>query len=400
MDDSNLTPIENKSNHGAFRLLLASAFSSIFVFGVVMAVLGAILPVLFESMSLQKGSAANLFLSMNLAMLLMSVIFGPVVDRFGYRFFLLFSALLVSASLFSFSFIQGYAVLVFSVFWLGFGGGGLNGATNALVSDVSPERRGAALNLLGIFFGFGAITVPFLIGTLLKSLGFQKVVFLVCLMTLVPPVLFLAARFPEPKQKKGFPLKEVAALVKSRLLWLIAFMLFFQSANEFSIGGWVSTYLREKAGLAQSGAALLLAGFWLAIIIGRLISARFIKRTGNKALINAGAALALASLVLLSISGEPWLAGLAVVLTGLGFASIYPTALAIAGDEFAKVSGTAFSLIFTVALTGGIISPWLLGKVAQASGLGKAFIIPIINCFMVFILSLCLPGGRQPRISA
>ena len=60
------------------------------------------------------------------------------------------------------------------------------------------------------------------------------------------------------------------------------------------------------------------------------------------------------------------MAMIAATLIGLGFAAIFPTELAQAGEAFAKFSGTAFSVIFVAALCGGMISPWLAGKIAHA----------------------------------
>src|SRR5512136_2818532 len=107
--------------------LMASACAGIFAFGIVMAILGAILPSLFAKIPFTKGEAGNLFVFMNLAMLVMSVIFGPVVDRFGYRAFLMVSTLLVAVSFLAFSRATTYSLLVVSAIVLGLGGGGLNG---------------------------------------------------------------------------------------------------------------------------------------------------------------------------------------------------------------------------------------------------------------------------------
>ena len=68
-----------------FTGLMASLCAGMFVFGIVMAILGAILPSLFATIALDKAEAGNLFLVMNLAMLIMSLAFGPVVDRFGFK---------------------------------------------------------------------------------------------------------------------------------------------------------------------------------------------------------------------------------------------------------------------------------------------------------------------------
>ena len=182
---------------------------------------------------------------------------------------------------------------------LGLGGGGLNGGTNALTNDLNPGGRGSALNLLGIFFGFGALFIPFLIGTLLGWAGLVPILTLAAVLGLVPFILFASSAFPRPKQPQGFPIREAKRIAGDPLLWVCAFILFFQSGNEFTLGGWISTYLHEEFGLAPPAAALVLAGYWAAVMAGRLAASRLVKRTGHNPLVLGSAVLSLAAAILL-----------------------------------------------------------------------------------------------------
>ncbi len=385
-----ITDADNERKQAGVRPLMSSACAGIFVFGIVMAILGAILPSLFSRIQFNKSEAGNLFFYMNLAMLAMSVFFGPIVDRFGYKIFLALSSLLVALSLVLFNMASTYSFLILAAVLLGFGGGGLNGGSNALTSDLYPERRSAALNLLGIFFGFGALTIPFLIGTLLGTIGLSAILIVAVLLSLVPFALFLLLRFPLAKQAQGFPLRQAASVVGHPLLWLCGFLLFFESGNEFTIGGWTSTYLNEYFHLTPTTASFVLAGYWAAIMIGRLIVIRLVRVVRNETLILGSAILALIAAVIMVASPSGGLAGFGAVLIGLGFAAIYPTTLAIVGEAFPGLSGTAFSVIFVIGLAGGMTAPWLTGKVAMASSLRQGFFIPVVCCAMIVLLQLVI----------
>jgi len=366
--------------------LMSSAFAGMFIFGIVMALLGAILPALFERIGFSTGAAGDLFLTMNFAMLVMTLVFGPLVDRFGFKSLLIVCSLLVTASFLLLTVASTYGLVLVAAVVLGFGGGGLNGGTNALTSDLNPAKRGAALNLLGIFFGFGALTIPFLIGTLRSALGLGRILVLATLLGLVPLALFALFRFPKAKQAKGFPIKEAARVVRNPLLWLCGLLLFFQSGNEFTAGGWISTYLQKTFGVSPSAAALVLAGYWAALMAGRLLSAQLTKAVRGDRLVflSAGLALGAAALLAASPSGPPAMAG--AVLLGLGFSAIYPTTLAIVGENFASFTGTAFSVVISVGLCGGMIAPWLVGKIAQSAGLRQGLLVPVFNCAMILVL--------------
>jgi FHS family glucose/mannose:H+ symporter-like MFS transporter len=374
---------------GAGRLQ-ASAFAGMFVFGIVMAVLGAILPTLFERIRIDKAEAGGLFLSMNFAMLLMSFFFGPIVDRFGFKLLLVLSSLLVALSFGLLAFASGYSFVILAAVVLGLGGGGLNGGTNVLTSDLNPGGRGPALNLLGIFFGFGALSIPFLIGTLLGWAGLVPILLVAAGLGLVPFAMFTTSAFPRPKQPQGFPIRQARTIAADPVLWVCAFILFFQSGNEFTLGGWISTYLHEGFGLTPMAASLVLAGYWAAVMIGRLAASRAVRRTGHHALVLGSAVLSLAAALLLVAAPAAGAAVAGAVLIGLGFAAVYPTTLATVGERFAALSGTAFSIIFTVALCGGMLAPWLAGLIAQGAGLRRGLLVPVVNCAMIVILQTVL----------
>jgi len=379
------------------RNLTTASSAGIFIFGIVMAILGAILPQLTSLLHLDKARAGNLFFFMNLGMLAASLVFGPLVDRFGFKVFLAGSSLLVSLSFVGLAFSASYYPVLLSVIALGLAGGVINGGSNALINDLHPSRRAAALNFLGIFFGIGAMLIPLIIGTFLHQLGLRSVILIAAGLSLIPFVLFSVFYFPRPKQPQGFPLKEIKNIASSRLLWLGAFILFFESGNEFAIGGWLTTFLQEKFQFGLNEAALVLSGYWFFLMVGRLtfpLLNRWLKRD---TIVFISAALAL-----VSVSG--WLLsplkGLAVVfsfLTGYGLAAIYPTTLAVIGDEFPAFSGTAFSLAISTGLLGGMISPWLVGQISQHYSLQVGLLVPVFSLFLIMVLQTILTRERSDQ---
>jgi FHS family glucose/mannose:H+ symporter-like MFS transporter len=389
--------VKSQNSQAKTAQLMLSACAGMFVFGIVMAILGAIMPSLFAKIQFNKSEAGNLFFTMNLAMLVMSLFFGPIVDRFGFKSFLIICSVLVAFSLILFTAASSYAVILAAAIFLGFGGGGLNGGTNALTSDIHPEKRSSALNLLGIFFGFGALTVPFLVGAWLEDIGLRYILILATVLSLVPLFLFLIFSFPKPKHGQGFPLSHAAHVVKNPLLWLCGFLLFFQSGNEFTVGGWISTYLHESFGLTARTASFLLAGYWAAIMGGRLASSKVLRVLRSTNLILLSAMVSLFASILVVVSPSRFLAGLAAVVLGLGFAAIFPTTLAVVGEAFPRFSGTAFSVVFVVATLGGMTSPWLVGKIAHAYSLKQGMFIPIVNCSMIILIQILIIRLQRAR---
>ncbi len=372
--------------------LAGGAYAGMFVFGIVMALLGAVLPLISQQIGFDLARAGNLFLVMNCAMLASMLSLGLLIDHFGQKPVLVGGSLCVAAALVLLAGAAGYATVLGSAGLLGAGGGALNGATNTLISDLhtDPRRKSSALNLLGVFFGFGALFLPFTIGALLQALGLLPILYAAAAISAAPAALFLALVFPPAKQSQGVPLRKAAGLAGHPLVLLIGLLLFFQSGNEFILGGYTSTYLTREVGLSLSAASYLLAAYWGAIMVTRFASSRLLLwMSGSALVLRSGVVSALGASLLVAAHSQA-AAAAAVVLVGIGFASIYPTTLGLAGSCFASHSGTVFGIIFAIALVGGMILPWAVGQIAAASALRWALGTAIVDALLIVMLQLAV----------
>jgi FHS family glucose/mannose:H+ symporter-like MFS transporter len=372
--------------------LSRAAYSGMFFFGVVMAVLGAVLPLLTGQVHLELSQTGNLFLAMNFAMLVSMLGLGPFMDRFGKKAVLVGGPVFVTVALALIATAASYATIIASVVLLGLGGGALNGGTNTLVADLhaDPNAKSSALNLLGVFFGFGALFLPFVIASLVKTLGLVTILYITAALSLMPAILFAALAFPPSKHEKGLPLRKVAGLAHNRLVLSLGFLLFFESGNEFIMGGYTSTYLTRQLGSPVPVASYLLAAYWGAIMIGRVISSRLVLRVKASTMILASSVGAAAGVVVLLAAQSELMAGVGIAIAGLSFASIYPVTLGFAGSQFEAYSGSVFGILFAIALVGGMTLPWSVGQLAQAHGLRAALAIVIGSCAMIFLLQLAI----------
>jgi fucose permease len=369
--------------------LMAAACAGTFVFGIAIAMIGAILPALFDKIGFDKAAAGNLFMFGTAGMLAMTLLFGPLVDRFGFKALLIVSASLVAAAFALLTIASTYRLIVVGSILMGFGGGGLNGGTNALANDIhEPAARGSALNLLGVFLGVGALTIPLLIGSLLSPLGLSNILLVAVAMSLVPLAVFAVLEFPSAKQAQGFPLADAATVARNPLLWVCGLLLFFESANEATVAGWISTYVQEAVGATESVAALILAAYWAMLMMGRIVASRAVGAVGSMRLVLVSAVLALGAAAVVRFSSSAALATAAVLILGFGLAAIVPTIMSVLGTAFAKFSGTVFGMGYSVGIMGGMLAPWLVGRVAQASGIRQGFTLPVVCGVAVVLLQV------------
>lgn len=372
--------------------LSAAAYAGMFVFGIVMALLGAVLPALSDRLQFDASGIGQLFLTMNAAMLACSLLLGLAMDRFGLKPPLAAGPLLVAVALLQIASATSSAALTPATLLLGMGGGALNGATNTLIADLhdDPRRKSAALNLLGVFFGFGALLLPFTIGALMEVLSARTLLVAAAMLCSATGIYAVVLNFPPPKQRNRLRWAEMRHFLHSPLVLSMAALLFFQSGVEFTIGGFASTYLTRNLSMSVTAASYVLAGYWAALMAARIGLSRLLLNANPHHVVRGSAILAGVGALIISTAGSAATAIAGILLAGLSLAGIFPTLLGIAGARFPSHSGSVFGILFTCALTGGMTLPWVAGHLGQAYGLASVFILVVAAFAAIALLGIAV----------
>ena len=351
------------------QLVFWSACLGMLLFGVGLIMLGSVLPDLRIRHSLDAMQAGALFSILPVGIIGGSLLFGPVCDRYGYRTLLAVSALLMFAGFEGLAFTHTAWILTASVFLFGLGGGAINGATNAVVADISTTGKGADLSILGVFFGIGALGMPLLLSLMKETVEFQYIVSATGILALAAAMLFAVVRFPAAKQAEWISMKQIGALVRDVTLILIAFFLFFQSAFEGLINNWTTTYLIERVAAPQEGALMGLSAYVAGMTVMRLLIGSVLRKMAERQLLYMSFAITLGALLLFSLSRSVTPAAAGLFLLGSGMAAGFPTMLGIVGNRYPDISGTAFSFVLVIALLGNMLVNYSMGIVADSYGI-------------------------------
>ena len=388
------TTMINMSEHYNFFRVFAAACTGMLLFGIVMTSLGSVLPALTTKFELDQIGAGSLASLLPLGILGGSLVFGPIVDRYSYRNLLIVCTLFIMVGLEGIAISNNIRLLQLSFFLIGFGGGAINGGGNALVADISATHdkgKSANLSLLGVFFGIGALGMPFVMGLLSKRFTFEQIIAGIGVALVVPILYFLITKFPKPKQSQGYPLKKSLLLFKDVNLVLLGFMLFFQSGIEGLINNWTTSYLEKETGLLQSEALYVLTIFVLSLTLTRLLLASLLNRIRPYIILIVSIAIVLTGNVLLLTLGGPFITKFSYVLLGVGVAAGFPVILGYVGDIYAELSGTAFSFVLVIALIGNTILNYLMGVISQAYGIDKLIVMLLVSAvFIAIILGVAL----------
>jgi len=79
-----------------------------------------------------------------------------------------------------------------------------------------------------------------------------------------------------------------------------------------------------------------------------------------------------------------------ILFVGSGFACVYPLVAEKMAHRFPAYHPGLYSGIFSVAVTGGFLAPWLLGYVADIWGIGAVMLAPMVGTCVVFFLVLLI----------
>ncbi len=352
------------------RLVFAGACLGMLIFGIVMITLGSTLPDLRERYRISELQAGSMFSLLPLGILTGSFLFGPVADRYGYKGLLIANSFFILLGLEGIAYSSDYLLLMAFVFLIGLGGGVLNGATNALVADISEQTKAARLGLLGVFYGIGALSMPTILNLLKGSFRADQIMSWVGWSILLVMAFYAWILFPKPKQAQGFSFSQAVQLVRSRPLLLAGFFLFFASGSEGLANNWLASYLENQHALSREQSLFSLSLLVLSLTIGRLVLGRIlIKHSSQKVLFISLLMQFVAVGILFFGQGYAWLLG-ATCLLGLGFAAAFPVILGFVAELFAQWSGTAFSIALVIALTGNMLINYFMGYLSEARGIG------------------------------
>ena len=381
------------------RTLFTCACLGLLTFGIVFTMLGSVVPSIIERFGIDKAQAGGLFALMTSGILAGSLAFGPMVDRYGYKGILLAAIALTLVGLEGIAFAPSLALLRVAILIVGFAGGIVNGGTNALVADISSGARGASLNLLGVFFGIGAVGVPFILAMLTGRFTQSALIASIGLLVVIPMAVIAFTDFPAPKQPQGFPIAAAGGILKDPLFLLMGLMLFLESGLENMVGGWTSTFVHEELEVAAGPALVILSLYWLGMMLGRLALGSILRRARPFTVLYVCLTIAFGGSALLLTTHSAEMATTGVFLLGLGFAAMFPNVLGFIGDRYADLSGTAFSVVIAIALVGGMSFPFLAGILGGLYSMRGSFVIVPIALFLIGILLGILKRGLGPSQS-
>jgi len=372
-------------------VLIFAAILAIFVYGMIAAMLGTILPDLSDRFRLTPTQNGTIAFSQALGLMIASLGVGPLLDTEGDKAGLILGLAFIAIALFWLPRSKGYRSIVFLLFLLGVGGGIVVTGANALVSGVSETHRATALNLVNLFFGLGGLATPFISANLFKRNWF-RLCYTVASLTVISLAIQAAAKMPAPSGAAGFVLADAGPILGRPLLFLLGFFLFLYVSCEVGVWNWLPRHLIAQ-GIPESRALNILSlGFALGLLVGRVgVSQILIQVPAVTVTLAASIAMAVTTFLMLRTS-KPFTAAVLVFIAGVAMAPVFPTTLAMVGNAFPRMSGTAIGFVITCGWAGLAVSSRLIGAIAgdDPARLKKALLLIPAAAVLMIVVNLAI----------
>ena len=368
-------------------MLIFAAILGIFVYGMIAAMLGTILPELSERFRLTPSQNGTIAFAQALGLMIASLGVGPLLDSEGDKVGIILGLALIVIALFGLPRSRGFGSIVMLLFLLGLGGGIVVTGANALVSGVSEAHRATALNLVNLFFGLGGLATPFISANLFKR-DWVRLCYSVAILTIVAIVVQAVVPMPAAPAGSGFVLTQAGPILGRPLLFLLGFFLFLYVSCEVGVWNWLARHLIAQ-GIPESRALNILSlGFALGLLVGRVaISPVLISVPAVKVTLCASIAMAVTTFLMLR-TNKPGTAGVLVFIAGLAMAPVFPTTLAITGTAFPRMTGTAIGFVISCGWAGLAVSSRIIGAIAGGDPLRLKKALLLIPASAVLMVGL------------
>lgn len=164
---------------------------------------------------------------------------------------------------------------------------------------------------------------------------------------------------------------------------------------EGAAGDWLPLIMVDGHGTTAAVGSIVFAGFALAMTIGRFSGEPLIARFGKANVLRVSALVSALGIALVVFSDNVLVAGLAVLLWGLGAALGFPVTISAAGESDDPT--TTVGAVASAGYVAFLVGPPLLGFLGEHFGLRGAMIVVLA---VVVLASFLTSAARPPKVAS
>jgi fucose permease len=374
-------------------LLLVIAYLGFISLGLPDTLIGVAWPSVREAFSRQQVDIGWIFIGTGITYFLSSFFAGRLLTRMQIGTLLAVSSLCVAASAGGFGSSGWWWMFACFALLHGLGSGAIDSALNHYASRHFTARH---MSWLHACFSIGATLGPLIMTAVIsRTDSWRAGYFTVATFLLLLGLLFVFTRerWSEASPETPPTAQDAAATVSllqalSLPVVRLQLVLFFvYTGLEAAAGQWSYTVLTESRQIPASTAGLWVTLYWASLAAGRIGSGFIVEWLGMTRLLRLSTLLAVAGAALFLWDDGTWLSALALSLTGLGLAAIFPCLMMQTPQRVGEgAAAHAIGFQVSAAMTGVALLPSLAGLLAQNLGLHTVPLLWLLLAIAVFFL--------------
>jgi FHS family glucose/mannose:H+ symporter-like MFS transporter len=376
------------------------ALAGFFVSGILLAFLGAILPPWGHHLSSDYATVGSYFLGLMTGIIGSVWVSPQLLRRKGTGWTLAFSCGTAAVALLYLAFVSP----PLSPWWrvaglvlVGLASGVLHTAIFQAIWPMYKHDPAATINLAGILFGLGCLTVALLVSGVYYIYSAPAIQAWIAVIPALFGWMYLRSGFAPPSLTPQPSPKELLAELRSPAAVMFSVLLFFQFGNEWSVAGWLALFLSQRLGISPATALGMLALYWAALLVGRVASQSILPRFSHGKMLLSSVLASMFGCVMLLLTDNVFGAVIGVLLLGGSFAPIYPLVVEKIGSRFPNYHPGLYNGIFSFAIAAGMLAPCSLGYLASFWGIRVVMGLPLAGSAVVFLVLLVI--SLEARLS-
>ena len=366
--------------------------------GIMMSLLGPILPGLRNDLNLDYTQGSSISSAVAVGMVLMGASVGWITVRVS-RAGLLWSgvcAIAITVGLLCVSY--SYPMVLLAVLGMGAGGSLTQAMVQSVLSDRHGNQRPTALGEANVAASATILMTPLAIGGL-QSAGFSwRFIGLLLFVFLGAIVLFFRGQHIPSRLaiQNSTKTDQPGKHQLPKAFWAMATVLLFIVSSEMAIGFWATSFLIEKFSMPENLAIISFGIYPASQVAARLLGSRLALRIAPVRLLGFSFAISLVGFPILWLGSNSFVGLAGLFLAGVGIANLFPLSMSLAvgiASDQPEIASARISVVVGLAM---LIAPLVLGMLADRIGLDSAFgIVAVLLC--LGSLQLWVAHNRFPH---
>lgn len=367
-------------------------------YGYFLNVLGPITPFLKDELRLSYTVSSLHFTAFAVGILLVGLGGHLVIQRIGRWWALWVGATGIGLGALLLAIGKTPAMTIGAAFLMGVVGSLILAIVPSALADRHGELRVVALSEANVIASAISALAPLLVGWCASFSGnWQLALALVAPAPLLMYLVFRKTTVPASALSQA----DSAAVKRSLpgLYWVYWAALVLGVAVEFCMISWSADYVENVLGATKANAAQAVSVFLAAMIVGRLLVSRLVRRFSTRRMVVVALIVAGAGFLLYWITKSLLFGLIGLFIIGLGVAGFYPLILSLAieaaGRDTIQASARA-TLASGVAI---LTLPLVLGRLADAVGIQSAYgIVALLLVGIFFVIQFA--GRYHPALQS